>query len=587
MSDLGLSDALSDDDDGIAEAPVDPSAAASASQTKRGRGRPVGSVGSRFLREIWKEEAHQNELANPEPQPGDIAYARQVRAKNVLARQKQKEELGLSQMKVPVLARDGCAALESYAPQSCLKRAALGLPLHMDLHNALLKTINVDTDTCSDSLVQLQLEGAMSGMSFKAFDKVVGNGDTNNTNTRVLAVASAIFELTIFFWSALLFMFAEAEATIRPILLLVVRVRYDETPTRVRLKDPQLKEGNTVSKDHAAAFQQLSVDQLVEQNVLGSETSSDYAKIFQIELCIGALVYDVGRCRYVWTFGQLPTALYGLESTNGRNTFLSLQDAIQSLPEYEKISQKSQISIRHSCSDRYTANTTAEKYLCDKYRDVTLVHLYCDIHRLFSCVKGSMSVVERDVSGCLAFAFAFGEAGGVPKMRRELARILLKQLEIIYDKRPEGDIQKHQQQVLDTFLPTKNVSPARAKLNRKRRFILSYYLTGAWWQKGIVSHHCEYSCCSSPESTFKGIAIFVAWALIPHRCPVFPRSRWTRSDESVDFLGLLASVHSLLEPLVINLTGGRTKLKMLHLQHWTGGVRIRIWRSWQKMSGQQ
>ena len=119
MSDLGLSDALSDDDGGIAEseAPVDPSAAASASQKKRGPGRPKGSLGTRFMRGIWKEQAHQIEVANPKPQPGDIAYARQVRAKNVLDRQKQREELGLSQMKVPVLDRDGFTALDSYAPQ--------------------------------------------------------------------------------------------------------------------------------------------------------------------------------------------------------------------------------------------------------------------------------------------------------------------------------------------------------------------------------------------------------------------------------------------------------------------------------------
>lgn len=74
-----------------------------------------------------------------------------------------------------------------------------------------------------------------------------------------------------------------------------------------------------------------------------------------------------------------------------------------------------------------------------------------------------------------------------------------------------------------------------------------------------VEHHCPYGCCPSAESTLKGIAIFVAWALVPHRCPVFPRSRWTHSDEAFDYLGLLACCHGLLESLVVEMTGGPDK----------------------------
>lgn len=40
---------------------------------------------------------------------------------------------------------------------------------------------------------------------------------------------------------------------------------------------------------------------------------------------------------------------------------------------------------------------------------------------------------------------------------------------------------------------------------------------------------------------------------------MFPRSRWTRSDEALDFLGLLASCHNLLEPFIIEMTGGPDK----------------------------
>ena len=61
-----------------------------------------------------------------------------------------------------------------------------------------------------------------------------------------------------------------------------------------------------------------------------------------------------------------------------------------------------------------------------------------------------------------------------------------------------------------------------------------------------VVHNCS-QCCVHERETREGCVMFLSWALIPGACPVFSRKSWTRADESVDFAGLLASCHGLLE----------------------------------------
>lgn len=234
----------------------------------------------------------------------------------------------------------------------------------------------------------------------------------------------------------------------RPVMC-IVRLKYDETPTKVRVSSRATESIN---------LQEATVEKVANTNVLGTETSATHAKVFQIEQSLGVLVEDLKRNRYMWTFGHLPASLYGLERTTGEHTFLALQDSIQSVPAYMTLNTKYPINIRHSCSDRYTANKKAESLLNAVFPETTLVHLFCDVHRLYTCTKNSMSIADRDVSGCLAFALGFGEPGLVATMRQALARILISKLKVIHDAVPEGQVAHHREELFDTFLPVKDVS---------------------------------------------------------------------------------------------------------------------------------
>ena len=67
-------------------------------------------------------------------------------------------------------------------------------------------------------------------------------------------------------------------------------------------------------------------------------------------------------------------------------------------------------------------------------------------------------------------------------------------------------------------------------------------------------HNCS-QCCVHERETREGFSVFVSWALIPHACPLYSRKSWTQADHSVDFAGLLASCHSLLERVYGRYTG--------------------------------
>lgn len=537
MADLSLSDVeLFAEPDVLPEATQAPQIA-----TKRGRGRPRGTFGSRVIREHMQELDQQQ--APQQPQPGDgLAYARLCRSEKAAARRQEREKL--AERGVMVTSESNLEVLATFAPPTCLAKASND-SIHLDLQNALVKTRQEYEE---DALIDQHLQGNVASISYNAFEKLAGD---NNAGRRVLSVVSAMFEFSVMLWSALLVLVTTSKhCALRPVMVLL-RLRYDETPTKVRIADHR-------GKESIESFAKLTPEEAVAANLLGSETDSNYAKVLQVQEDLGMLMHDPETNKYRWTWGPVPTLLYGLERTTGRHTFFALRDAVESISQYRDVSQTFPLNIRHTCSDKYTANFTAEAYLSGWYSGSTLTHLFCDVHRLYSVTKACLSIADSDISGCLAWALGLGEPGIVPKMRQALSQILLSRLEVRYETRPEGPVTDYRKAVFDTFLPVKQVSASRRRLNRKRRFILNYYLTGALWENTVV-HHCPYSCCSSGDATLKGIAVFVTWALVPHRCPLFPRARWTRSDEAIDFLGLLCAVHNLLEPLTTAMTGGPDK----------------------------
>ena len=167
--------------------------------------------------------------------------------------------------------------------------------------------------------------------------------------------------------------------------------------------------------------------------------------------------------------------------------------------------------------------------------------------------------VESDVAGMLALGLGFSETGSCAAFQQALCRIFSRKMVIYYSTPPTtagSRASAYQQHVMDLFLPISGVDASYAKLNRKRRYVVSYLLNGDWETTSEIPHFCIHGCCFSSEATMKCFAMYLTWALCPRQIPIFPRSRWTQYDRCVDACGILAATHGLLEDVVLEMTGG-------------------------------
>ena len=62
---------------------------------------------------------------------------------------------------------------------------------------------------------------------------------------------------------------------------------------------------------------------------------------------------------------------------------------------------------------------------------------------------------------------------------------------------------------------------------------------------GTFEHYCHGKCCKSVQYFLRKLKWFVC-VCAGTICTIFPRSRWTRMDEAIDWVGVLSNVHGLL-----------------------------------------
>ena len=509
--------------------------------SKRGRGRPHGSFGGGNFWRNAGQVGGASDVGVSTPQPSSIEYARACLQSKI---QEKKRDSGEHQ-------KDS-HALVGFGPQSSL--GILGSSLQLKTYEAvkLASEKGIDGSLVTDDFVDLHASGdqlAMSGRAKATFLK-----DTSHPERRLASTASAIIQLCGYFWSVFLTMLCSfgnrsghdvttETGEQRPfrLVLSAFKLRYDETPTKVRVVD-----ADAISMDSKAGHS-------TDPNFLSS--ASLQAKILQVELSMGVLFED-GQGKYCWTRTILPTSLYAVDSTSGENIHWCLKDCLAVIPDFMRTSQKFKLSIRHSCTDRAPANFKAERLLGRDYHWMTSIHTPCDVHRLATATQVAMTSVEFDVGGILSVGLAMQDLGAASALQQVLAKVLARSL-VVYHTQPPKDpaIATYRQELFQLFLPIEGVQKARAWRNQKRRFIIAWFLNGQLWDKSEVSHYCPWGCCCSPEETLRLVSTYLVWAIAPFKCPKFVRSKWTRYDESVDFLGLLGGLHGLLQPTLSEMWG--------------------------------
>ena len=228
----------------------------------------------------------------------------------------------------------------------------------------------------------------------------------------------------------------------------------------------------------------------------------------------------------------------------------------QVIPELQRIAAPFKLCVRHSVTDRYAANRKAENGLTEEDFMPNFVrdHGPCDVHKMASCLKHALHPLEYDVAGVLATGLALAEVGAAAKLRRCLAEIFQESLIIDETCPPEGAA-AHRELVYDTFLPVADApTPSAKRSNTLRRWVLNHFLNSDLRSPTPLKHHCSWSCCVNRQRTMDYFRVFVCWALIPFKMPVYSRKDWRQSSEAVEWAGILAA-HGLLARVLHKFVG--------------------------------
>ena len=315
------------------------------------------------------------------------------------------------------------------------------------------------------------------------------------------------------------------------LLALVKRRRYDETPTRIALREKRnVRE---------------SQKEFGKQHV-----TTDVAKVFQTELSLGLVLANKSSGQSLLMRFSLPTIMSCVNSASAENvkrTQLETEALVACLPE---IQRKVGNVYSLPCTDRATSNIKAEVDLGSQSSSSVNSHFLCQIHKASQVQSKQFEHVERHISGLLHCALSMRGGGARNELRKMLYDVIDSKL-VIHLGEPPAHFAEHRNSVLDLYL-SGNYNQ-HGKMPQKRlalqRCVLSFFFGGDIQDESVVEFYAK-----EPTPRQEVLSWYKQWAipmLLPTVCPVYPRSRWIGGECSVNWAGLLCSFHNLLKPLLM------------------------------------
>ena len=311
-------------------------------------------------------------------------------------------------------------------------------------------------------------------------------------------------------------------------LLFVKKRKFDETPLRVRLQcSPQVED----------AGKEKSVTKILQT-------------LFSLTMLCKTPSGDYQVLR-----GNIPSYLQALDKSTAENLKAAQMDLEDTVPELKAVSSLFDCKVQHTITDRFAANSKCEVALASENPSWILAHQYCRSHKIAQIQTKATSLPETEthISGVISVALALQNAGSTQALKDILNQIFEEQL-VVREGAPPEFARAHREEVYDVFLgplpseALQDVRYRRAAAKRiQQRLILSHFLNGEL-RSTEITHWCVDGL-----SRHNVLRLFKKWvtpALLPGKCEIFPRSRWTGGDLSVDWAGLLASHHRILSLLM-------------------------------------
>ena len=554
------------------DSPSQPSAAVAVTR-KRGRGRPVGSV---LLRKNLNEMAAASDDAADAAEQGEVQGAadpadREGRVREQrLQRMAKRDWQGLGP--TDLMLRTGSPVQRSLAAALVdIKSSAARLP------------VKSEPKSEEPEMIDHVVNGKVLTASASLLARLTGK-EASVAQGTLVAAGAATAESNGFMLGSMLSDFCKiAVQQGLKLLLAVTKVRYDETPAKVRICrasfSEQLSDGvSSVSskggKGEGRVSGNMSLSQCMivpqacakgpalEKFLLGSGASSSqvahvatHAKVLQTQVAMSFVFAEKDGDCHSLTF-DLPCPLQVIERTTGECQRMCIWESLTQIPEYMRLVGSFEHQVRSVCTDRAGANFRTERGLQQWLPKQVLIHTPCDLHKTATAIKYTVRCCESDMSGLINSALVTrGDAGAMGRLREILLAILVSTTDRIVDQSPpQGRISRHRMEMFDLWLPTKHVAPSVAKQHGKRRFLLSHLLNGDLLSS-VPQHYCPVGCCGSDDEFVGKLASFTIWALLPRRMPLLSRKNWLNQTHAMEWAGCLESHHQLFSKVMLGYVG--------------------------------
>ena len=229
-------------------------------------------------------------------------------------------------------------------------------------------------------------------------------------------------------------------------------------------------------------------------------------------------------------------------------TYAHLHKQQSNLPESRKRFKRCQ---RLHTSDGDKAQSLAERVFEKRQGPDTLyavptLRSLCQVHRVFHVLTSGMRLFSTFVTGQIKMALSLRGPDNFARFKCLLWTWLLANHEYIYERNPQGPghvADQHRSTVYDIYFP--HVKGQTQRRNRLKFWIAHQLPNGDIRKQGVLQHFCHEKCCTGVKDFLRKLKWFVA-VVCGEICKIFPRSRWTGMDESVDWIGVLCMIHNIL-----------------------------------------
>ena len=328
-------------------------------------------------------------------------------------------------------------------------------------------------------------------------------------------------------------------------LMIVCKLRFDETPTKITVAD-------------LCSHDMPNPDQ---QKAGKAQSRKQVCKLLQTEVSVGVLLQCKLTKKATLLTGSLPTPLQILDKQTARNLNCALEASI-ALPNFEEVAARFERKVFLCCADEFASNEPAQFGLQSSRTGWQRMATLCDIHK-GSTVQGRVFDLSGPaISAIINLGLSMSPAGSIGKLQTLLTKIIRSRFQLRIGSPPfRPDVLAYKKAVFDLFfkvpdsfsMQVASSVSTKQRLNYgqklRRRAILEHFCNGDIRSEQIV-HWAPAGQYASEKHAENEFVKYVVPALIPHGMPLFPRSRWFGADASLDYIGVLACTHCVLEPLM-------------------------------------